>query len=281
MFKFTCPHCGQNIEASESDAGIQAECPKCNKAFAVPEITPVTPQSPPDGDQDNSVNTPNSLANNSSGGQSASPQKTMTENTGKIQLLNKYTNIRPILDALSEGKVIKQVFGTFFRVYSVIIGLILLYTWIKTFALLEYASFTQLCAILLWQLFFPIASYLCLKAIFLRGNDISKLSNSEFIISPIIATLITLHGEVALIFLGIMSVPATLLTWFSARFIIPIETGDGFLAGIVVFVGAWVIGFLIYCITRWIREWTMAIFSIAQNVDLIEQHYTRSHNPDQ
>jgi len=195
----------------------------------------------------------------------------MSESNSKMDTFNKYTNVRYVLDSLNKGGIIRQVFGRFVKVYSVIAGLALLSLWIKTFSALEYMEFFQGAALLIWQIFFPVAAFLCLKAVFLRGRDITKLPDSEFVVSPIIALFITLHGEIAFIFLGIMSIPATLLVWLSASFIIPVETGDGFWSGIVTFVGFWIVGFLFYCITRWIREWTMALFSIAQNVDLIRQ----------
>lgn len=197
----------------------------------------------------------------------------MAENmNNKIDTFNKYTNIRYVLDSLNQGGIIRQVFGRFVQIYSVIVGIVLLVFWVRTFSALEYMEFFQGVALIIWQIFFPVAAFLCLKAVFLRGADITRLPNSEFIISPIIALFITLHGEIAFIFLGVMSIPATLLVWLSASFIIPVDTGDGFWAGIVTFVGAWILGFLIYCITRWIREWSMAIFSIAQNVDIIRQN---------
>jgi len=200
----------------------------------------------------------------------------MSESNTKLDTFNKYTNIRCVLDSLNKGGIIRQVFGRFVQFYSVIAGIALLVFWVRTFSALEYMEFFQGVALIIWQLFFPVAVFLCLKAVFLRGADITKLPDSEFVISPIIALFITLHGEIAFIFLGVMSIPATLLVWLSASFIIPVDTGDGFWAGIVTFVVAWILGFLIYCIARWIREWTMAIFSIAHNVDIIRQNKTGS-----
>jgi hypothetical protein len=88
------------------------------------------------------------------------------------------------------------------------------------------------------------------------------------------AIFITLHGEVAFIFLAIMSMPVALLVWFSASFMFPIDIDDGFFGGLYAFIVCWVVGFSIYCITRFIREWTMAIFSIANNIDLIRRTKT-------
>lgn len=135
-------------------------------------------------------------------------------------------------------------------------------------------TFTQGITLLIWQIFFPIAAFICLKAIFLRGSDIVRLPNSEFVIAPIIAIFITLHGEIAFIFLAIMSIPTFLSVWFSASFMFPVDFNYGFIGGVFAFILCWVIGFSIYCITRFIRECTMAIFSIANNIDLIRRDKT-------
>ncbi|MGI8437322.1 MAG: hypothetical protein ACR2NX_10525 [Chthoniobacterales bacterium] len=44
-FKFSCPSCGQHIEAIEEHVGIQAACPTCSQSFHVP--SPVIVQSAP------------------------------------------------------------------------------------------------------------------------------------------------------------------------------------------------------------------------------------------
>lgn len=114
-------------------------------------------------------------------------------------------------------------------------------------------------------------------------EKIRKFPDSEFTVSPIIATLITTSGEIVFIALAVMSLPAMLLTWMAgdlAFMILPIGFGDSFLAGVSLFLSFWITGFLSYLLARWIREWTMAIFSIAQNVDLI-QHGNVSCHPQE
>lgn len=82
-----------------------------------------------------------------------------------MDTFNKYTNVRYVLDSLNKGGIIRQVFGRFVQVYSVIAGLALLSFWIKTFSALEYMEFFQGAALLIWQIFFPVAAFLCLKAV--------------------------------------------------------------------------------------------------------------------
>ena len=39
-FKFSCPHCSQNISADSGDAGLNSECPSCNQPIIVPKFQP-------------------------------------------------------------------------------------------------------------------------------------------------------------------------------------------------------------------------------------------------
>ena len=46
--RFKCPHCGQVLEGSSEDAGAEAECPSCGKAFILESIG-VAPGARPNG----------------------------------------------------------------------------------------------------------------------------------------------------------------------------------------------------------------------------------------
>ncbi len=46
MLNFYCSHCGQNIDADDSFAGMQAECPSCGNGIQVP-AAPASPALPP------------------------------------------------------------------------------------------------------------------------------------------------------------------------------------------------------------------------------------------
>jgi len=191
-----------------------------------------------------------------------------------VGFINRFTNLQPVLGALSSGEIVRKVIGRFLQAYAVVLGLLFLISWIRLFGILGHVNFLQGLGLLIWQVTVPYAVFLCLKTVFLRGDEIMRLPDSAFVIAPIVAALILLHGEVALIFLAVMSVPAMLLTWFysgmAAQFY-PIPAEQAFLGGIMVFVLFWVMGFLVYVLARWIQEWTLAIFSIAQNVDLIQK----------
>jgi len=201
----------------------------------------------------------------------------MNEVTGSnnaLDILKKATDIEPILESLSRGAIVRNVIGRFVQCCSVVLGLVLLVFWGTSFATLRYISFLAGLGVLIWQVFFVYASYLCLKTIFLRGKQICNIPDSAFTIAPIVATFMTLVGETTFIFLAVMSLPAMLMAWLAgsvARGFTPLPIGGGFLAGPVAFILFWIIGFLSYVVARWLQEWTLAIFSIAQNVDLMRR----------
>jgi hypothetical protein len=194
------------------------------------------------------------------------------------------TNIRPILEKLNQGAIIRNVIGLFVQCCAILLGLAAFGLWIGSLELFEYVNFFGGIALLLWLLFFLYAAFLCVKVLFIRGKEIRQLPDSEFTVSPIIATLITTFGEMLFIALAVMSVPAMLVIWMArdiAYILIPLAPGDSFFAGVAVFLSCWISGFLLYLFARWIREWTLAIFSIARNVDLIQRHEVTGHTPQE
>ncbi len=45
--RFKCPHCGQMFEGAREDAGSEAECPSCGKAFKLEPLTEIEVKSRP------------------------------------------------------------------------------------------------------------------------------------------------------------------------------------------------------------------------------------------
>ena len=234
--KYNCPHCNQNTEADDSHIGLEVECPLCSKTFIFGGL---------DRTKDlNVYQAPSS----------------------KLKML---INVRGVLDSLEKGDLIQSITGRLIQVASILIALVFAIFWAQAFKTLNDVNFSAGIALLIWQAFFPIAIFFCVKTAFIRSKDIMNLGNSEFMLSNCLGVIITLHGEIALIFLWVMSIPLFLLTWFSASFILPIDIGDGFFIAILVFFTSLISGYAIYLLSRWIREWSMAIFSIATNVSYI------------
>ena len=210
-------------------------------------------------------------------------KNTVSDTKAIIEKFNKYTNVRLFLNALTNGSLIRQALGRVVQLYSLYLGYSFIKIWWQSFQAFGDLNFLGGLALIIWQLTSLVAVFLCLKVVFLRGSDIVELPDSDYTVTPIVAAILTMHGEIAFLFLGIMSIPAMLAVWFGlVEASYPILTytiiGEGFLAGIKTFFGFIIAGFLSYCLTRYIREWTIAIFSIADNVSAI--HKDRNKNID-
>ena len=276
MAKFKCPHCSQKINAPEELAGTKVDCPACNKAIDIPNKSSSASEKDPhttSRDKKRASESP-PIRNN---------HKNAQNRPGVIwrKPLSLYTDF---LEILSSGKIIRYTMGRFIQAVMVIFALRFLFFWLETFGMLKDVGFYEGCALLLWQLFFPIAVLLCVIAGVLRGNQIVNFKNSEFIVTRIVATLVSTTGEIGLIFLGVMSVPAMLLTWLAAGVandVLPFYVENGFFYGVSIFAMCWIIGFFAYVVSRWLRETTMAIYSIAHNVEQIEKGQKTNQEKDQ
>ena len=188
------------------------------------------------------------------------------------------TDIAPLMSALSRGAIIRKTVSILMQVTVVLMGLYLIYFWFKSWAILKDVRFFTGLAVVQWQLVVPFAGFLSLKLLYLRAADVQALPDSDYVVAPIVSILITVYGEIVFLFLGVMSIPLTVMAWlisdqdlFSFRELTfaPIQTG--FWGGLLTFLTCWGIGFLALLLTRFLREWLMAIFSIAQDVHLLRR----------
>lgn len=188
------------------------------------------------------------------------------------------TDLAPLLSALSRGAIIRKTVGILMQVTVVLMGLYLIFFWFKAWATLREVRFFTGVAVVLWQLVFPFACFLQLKLLYMRAADVQALPDSDYVVAPIVSILITVYGEIVFLFLGVMSLPLTVMAWFisdhdmfSLRELtfVPIQTG--FWGGLLTFLTCWGIGFCALLLTRFLREWLMAIFSIAQDAHLLRR----------
>jgi len=185
--------------------------------------------------------------------------------------VDRATPVRDMLEAMSNGSLIRNVISMFVRILAIVIGVAALVFWVRCWGFIGMAGFWGGVGVFLWQLVFPVAAFVSLKVVYLRGMDIRDMPDSRFTVAPIVANLIAMKGEAAFAFLAIMSVPAMFMAWFAGsamREVCPMA-GSGFFAGPAVFVAFWVIGFVFMLVTRAIQEWTLAIFSIASDVSVL------------
>ena len=201
----------------------------------------------------------------------------------------KYTNIKPITDALGSAKTIQKVISIVLRVFSVLIGLGLLVVWILNWRFINQFNFFGGLGYLIWQLVFLYAGIVITKILYQRSLEIVDLPESDYVITPILAVMMVTVGEVVFIFLALMSVPAMLTVWFAGRALFHSASsigymlsalnlfsfGNTFLAGIGVFITYWVVGFLTLVGFRLITETVLALVSIAKDASILRVHVTQ------
>ena len=205
-----------------------------------------------------------------------------------IEFYKKYTDTKPILEALQSAKTIQKTISIILRVLSVLLWVVLFIFWILNWRFINHFNFFGGLGYLIWQLVFLYASVIVTKSFFHRMAAIVDLPESDYIITPIIAQVMVAVGEMAFIFLALMSVPAMLAVWFGGRslfhggsslgFILSsmsiVGGSNVFLAGISVFIMFWVIGFLTLITFRLFTEITLALVSIAKDASIIRTKTT-------
>lgn len=188
-----------------------------------------------------------------------------------MEQVDRATPVRDMLEAMSNGSLIRNVISMFVRIMAVVIGVAAFVVWIRCWGDIGNNGFWGGVGMFIWQLVFPVAAFVSLKVVYLRGMDIRDMPDSRFTVAPIVANLIAMKGEAAFAFLAIMSVPAMFVAWFIGSPLVGVcpMIGSGFWAGPATFVAFWVIGFVFMLVTRAIQEWTLAIFSIASDVSML------------
>ena len=193
-----------------------------------------------------------------------------------IDIMKKATNIEPLLAQLRAGKVILTTLSIAYRVVAVVMGLALLVFWFQAWRFIGELNFFGGLAFLIWQVAFPYAVFLAIKTLYLRAREIRDYPDSDYVVVPVMAMLTKTNGEMLFIFLGAMSVPAMLLTWLGGSAVTYLvdflDVGNIFFAGIFAFILSWVVGFLALVLTQLLAEWTLAIFSIANDVNVLRRN---------
>lgn len=193
-----------------------------------------------------------------------------------IDIMKKATNIAPLLAQLRAGKVILTTLSIAYRVIAVLTGLVLALFWLRAWSFIEGTNIFGGLGFIVWQIAFIYAAFLAIKTLYLRAREIRDYPASDYVVVPVIAMLTKTNGEMIFIFLGAMSVPAMLLTWLGGSVVTHLagflDVGNIFFAGIFAFILSWVVGFLALVITQLIAEWTLAIFSIANDVNVLRRN---------
>lgn len=188
-----------------------------------------------------------------------------------ITLLKKALNIQPLMDKLKSGQIIRQILSVFFRFVAGVLGLALLWLWLRMWRGMDDVNFLGKLALLIWQAAFLYASVLVVKILCARAAEIMDYPDSDYVVVPVIAMLMKTKGQMLLVFFGIISVPAMLMVWFGGGALCP-DSGNAFVSGIVAFILSWMIGFLSLIVAQFCAEWTLAVFSIASDMSILRRN---------
>jgi hypothetical protein len=209
--------------------------------------------------------------------------KNNTVVTKVFGFIDKYTNVKKVLEILQSAKSIQKAISIILRVFTVLFGIGLFIVWIASWRYINHFRFFGGVGYLIWQLAYLFAGIIVIRILYQRFTEIVDLPESEYIITPIIAQVMVTFGEIFFIFLAIMSVPGMLAIWLAGTslsygmgsigsflsIVSLVSPGNIFLAGIAAMVMSWVLGFLVLVLARLITETTLALVSIAKDASMI------------
>jgi hypothetical protein len=187
----------------------------------------------------------------------------------------KWISVEPVLSAMNRGPVLRKTLSFLVQLGAVLIGIRLFIDWCRMWPVIKHSSFVDGLGFALVLLGMLAGGVLALQTMFIRGGNIRELPESEYVVSPIVGLLVAMFGEMAFVFLGVMSVPVMVGTWCGTMAIpaLPLlwqMQGDNtFLNGISIFLSCWLTGLFALVVARWLKEWTLAVIQIAQDVHVI------------
>jgi hypothetical protein len=186
-------------------------------------------------------------------------------------MMNDIVSARPMLHALTQGDLMRHVMGRFVQIMALLVGVALLISWIGIWTMIVSLSSWAALALTVTQVILLIAFIKIVQVIYARGEDIRNLEESEFTMMAIFAALLRLPGEVALVFFGLFSFAAAVLTWAGASHVValfgvPVIGAHAAIAGMAAFITCWIIGFASLVTFSLMAELTSAIFSIAHDL---------------
>jgi hypothetical protein len=185
------------------------------------------------------------------------------------------TDIRPTLGLLESGRFIRGIATLLFRTVAIVIGVVLAVFWFRSWPFIQNVEGSERIAFAIWQIAFPYAAFMALQVLYVCARDDESADDSEYVVLPLLARLTRAHGEMAFIFLALMSVPAMLMTWTGGATVIQhvewLETEHVFYAGLATFFFAWLLGLLALLGARFMAECMFAFFSMAHDLSILRK----------
>jgi len=197
--------------------------------------------------------------------------------------MSKYFFMKLVLDIISQGKLFRKVFAIVLRVCGILIiiasvvGFIAL--WKIIFQLPQLPAFGIVGGII-FLLFFIVTSYMIVHTLFIRAENINKLSSTDFTVISIVSIFLKLVGEIYACFGSFIAVGGGILIWFAGSYAYPIIReivpfapgfGETFVGGILFILVGLLLTFFILVLFYFLAEEVVVFADIARNTKIICQ----------
>ena len=182
--------------------------------------------------------------------------------------------VESMLDSFNKGPTLRCAISFLVQIASVLLALSLLIDWVRMWKAIQHMTFVEGLGYAIWLLTFLAAGFLALKVMFSRGGSIREMPESEYVVTPVVGLLMAMLGEMAFVFLGVISVAAMIARWCGTEGTeLPLywltRGNNAFVDGLFLFVACWLNGFFALVVGRWLREMTLVVVQIAQDVRAI------------
>ncbi len=195
-----------------------------------------------------------------------------------------------VLEKISEGKFFRQMFAITLQIIAVVIVVSALIAWITVWKSISGLSSEAVLGIIIFQLLFIIAIYMCVHVLIIRAANINALPDSDYTVIPIVSITLKAFGEIYASFVMVIAIGGGILTWFigssalyliknSAPLVPSYGSGEGFWGGLVFMAGgvfAALIGLVLF---YFLSESVIVLVDIAKNIkitkEIAEQNKTK------
>jgi len=197
----------------------------------------------------------------------------------------------PVLDALSDGRVIRKTVVWVLRILAVLVVLGGLYAFINIlkFSFQAPAAEATIGGLLLGLIF--LAAVVCVAEIlWYRSGKVDELSDTTFTVIPIVSILFRAVGEIYATLGTAVGVGGCFFIWFaktSPFFMLPglgplmpsAPAGESFLGGLGFLAYLCVMSFLLLVLFYFLAESTLLWVDIAHNMRTLRQHFVPTPQP--